>query len=716
MRTMVRVAIALLLLFVLVPSAARAEARIALVITNQAYTQPGARLTNTHRDGDVVKAALEKVGFKVWVAKDTTNERSLLEAVAQHVQRLAEAGPDAVGFFYYSGHGAADRPNGENFLIPTDVPLTHVAQLPLLAVRLEKITSTLATAGRMSFVVFDACRNVPLQRADKDLAFKGFAPVREQNGLLVAFATEPGNVAVDQSLYAKALAEELIKPGLEAAQIFRRVRARVREDTRQTQSPEYLDKRDHDFHFQRVPSAPAQPQISEAERTWAWIKDTNNQVVLENFIKQFGDTPFGEMAKAQLAELRKQQVAVAVSPNAPPAPSPALATPPDVVPAGRWLIQFSVQKTRAEVITSASALQKKHSQALAGTSLGIEEANNSVLGFVYRGLIGPPMSLDAANRVCKNLKTAGETCTVRATDTAFIALGAAELQTACDGVETLVGNEKSCLKPKDTFKDCDACPEMVVVPAGEFMMGSPKNEEHRQKEEDPQHKVTIGKPFAVGKFAVTRDQFEAFVRETSHATGNTCETFENDKWEERAGRSFRNPGFAQDGKHPVVCVNWDDAKTFVAWLSKKTGKDYRLLSEAEREYVARAGTTTAFWWEASISTSRANYDGNYTYDGGAKAEWRKKTLPVDSFEANPWGLYQVHGNVWEWVEDCWNDTYQGAPASGSAWTSGNCGRRVVRGGSWTNPSGGLRAAVRSRSPAVIRTSIQGFRLARTLSP
>ena len=214
-----------ILVSVLLASTAHAEARIALVITNQAYTQSGARLTNTHRDGDVVKAALERVGFKVWVAKDTTNERALLEAVAQHVQRLADAGSDAVGFFYYSGHGAADRPNGENFLIPTDVPLTHVAQLPLLAVRLEKITSTLATAGRMSFVVFDACRNVPLQRADKDLAFKGFAPVREQNGLLVAFATEPGNVAVDQSLYAKALAEELVKPGLEAAQVFRRVRA-----------------------------------------------------------------------------------------------------------------------------------------------------------------------------------------------------------------------------------------------------------------------------------------------------------------------------------------------------------------------------------------------------------------------------------------------------------------------------------------------------------
>ena len=167
-------------------NSAAAETRIALVIANQAYTQAGARLTNTHRDGDLVKAALEKVGFKVWVERDTASEGALLKAIGGHVQRLAEAGPDAVGFLYYSGHGAADRSNGENYLIPTEAPLTHVSQLPLMAVRLEKITSTLAGTGRISFVVFDACRNVALQREGKDIGIKGFAPIREQNGLLVA--------------------------------------------------------------------------------------------------------------------------------------------------------------------------------------------------------------------------------------------------------------------------------------------------------------------------------------------------------------------------------------------------------------------------------------------------------------------------------------------------------------------------------------------------
>src|SRR5436190_23939291 len=129
-------------------SPAVAETRVALVVTNQSYTQAGARLTNTYRDGDLVKAALEQVGFKVWTVRDTASEGALLKAIGDHVQRLVAAGPDAVGFFYYSGHGAADRPNGENYLIPTDVPLTHVSQLPLMAVRLGKITATLASAVR----------------------------------------------------------------------------------------------------------------------------------------------------------------------------------------------------------------------------------------------------------------------------------------------------------------------------------------------------------------------------------------------------------------------------------------------------------------------------------------------------------------------------------------------------------------------------------------
>jgi hypothetical protein len=257
----------------LVPSAPLlAEPRLALVIANQNYTQSGARLSNTFRDGDLVKAALETVGFKVTLVHDTASEGALLKAIGEHVQRLADAGPDAVGFLYYSGHGAADRPDGANYLIPTEAPLTHAAQLPLMAVRLDKITATLAGAGKINFVVFDACRNVPLQRTEKDMSFKGWAPVREQRGLLVAYATEPGNIAVDQSVYARALAEEIVKPGLEASQAFRAVTRRVLKETQDKQLPEYLDKRLYDFYFAASePITPPKPipQIKPDEPTVA---------------------------------------------------------------------------------------------------------------------------------------------------------------------------------------------------------------------------------------------------------------------------------------------------------------------------------------------------------------------------------------------------------------------------------------------------------------
>ena len=306
---------------------ATAERRLALVIANQAYTQAGARLTNTHRDGDLVKSALEKVGFKVWVVRDTANEGAMRKAIGDHVERLARAGPEAVGFLYYSGHGAADRPDGANYLIPTEAPLTHASQLPLMGVRLDSITTTLANAGKINFVVFDACRNVPLQRADKDLTFKGFAPVREQRGLLVAYATEPGSVAVDQSIYATALAEEIAKPGLEASQAFRAVTRRVLKDTGDKQSPEYLDKRLFDFHFAAAtapPGSAAPSDRNEMERAWAFIKKTDDQSQLEAFVMQFGDSPYAPMARARLEELKRKQTS---TPSKAPGPAPAASGP-----------------------------------------------------------------------------------------------------------------------------------------------------------------------------------------------------------------------------------------------------------------------------------------------------------------------------------------------------------------------------------------------------
>lgn len=265
-------------------------------------------------------------------------------------------------------------------------------------------------------------------------------------------------------------------------------------------------------------------------------------------------------------------------------------------------------------------------------------------------------------------------------------------------VELLVRDPDPPYEPGDVFRDCAECPEMVVVPAGNFMMGSPPGEEGRDADEGPQRRVTIARPFAVGRFEVTFAEWNACV------TGGGC-----------GGHKPSDGGWGR-GRRPVIDVSWDDAKAYVAWLGRETGQPYRLLSEAEWEYVARAGTTTPFWPGTTISTDQANYDGNSVYGSGRKGEYRERTVEVGTLPANPWGLHEVHGNVWEWVEDCYKETYEGVPADGRAWTSSSCPGRVLRSGSWGVVPWPLRAANRDRFPPKVRNSVIGFRVARTFTP
>ena len=273
----------------------------------------------------------------------------------------------------------------------------------------------------------------------------------------------------------------------------------------------------------------------------------------------------------------------------------------------------------------------------------------------------------------------------------------------------------------ETFSDCATCPEMVVLPAGKFTMGSPEGEKRRDDDEGPQRQVSISKPFVVGKYEITVAQYAEFVRETRHNAGN-CDV--------PIGKSWNDSSFDQTNNHPVVCVSWDDASTYVYGLSVKTGHEYRLLTEAEWEYAARAGTTTAYHFWNMLLGNQANYDNN------------EGTVAVGGFPANAFGLHDMHGNVWEWVEDCWHDDYIGAPTDGSAWLSGcrkgnedDCkaysensdwfrqckewfvGKelRVLRGGSWYEEPEVLRSALRSSEVATFRDDVSGFRVARTLT-
>jgi formylglycine-generating enzyme required for sulfatase activity len=283
--------------------------------------------------------------------------------------------------------------------------------------------------------------------------------------------------------------------------------------------------------------------------------------------------------------------------------------------------------------------------------------------------------------------------------------------------------------PGAVFRDCADCPEMVVIPGGRFVMGTAPGEEDReglsvqyQNRSQPQHGVTV-KRFSAGRFEVTRGQYRVFAEATGRGSDG-CFIWSRDDFEKIPDRDWRNPGYAQDDTHPVVCVSWDDATAYAAWLGQRTGRSYRLLTEAEWEYAARAGTTTArFWGDAGVMSCGFANGADFTtqvHVPGA-AEWEiarcddryAYTAPVGSYRANSFGLHDMLGNVWEWTQDCWNESFRGAPADGSAWAAGDCFLRVVRGGSWEDAPLGLRAAYRVGSPTVIRVWIRGFRVART---
>ena len=282
-------------------------------------------------------------------------------------------------------------------------------------------------------------------------------------------------------------------------------------------------------------------------------------------------------------------------------------------------------------------------------------------------------------------------------------------------------------EPGATFRDCPGCPEMVVVPAGSYMMGSPSGEKGRDDDEGPRHRVRIAKPFAVGVYEVTRGQFADFVGATGHDAGNRCYTYEGGEWEVRSGRSWRSPGYDQTDAHPVVCVRWQDAQDYVRWLSGETGEEYRLLSESEWEYVARAGTETSrYWGESSRGQCRyangADRSGPRIYgwfgDRFASAECDDgsvHTAEVGRYEANGFGLHDVFGNVWEWVKDCLGGNYRGAPSDGRVRPRAICSRRVSRGGSWVSIPRNLRAAIRAGGFPGYRYSNYGFRVARKLT-
>jgi formylglycine-generating enzyme required for sulfatase activity/uncharacterized caspase-like protein len=429
------------------------------------------------------------------------------------------------------------------------------------------------------------------------------------------------------------------------------------------------------------------PSAMESAQAWLTVKDSKDITVLEKFLGRHGDSIYASMARDRLEAAKQQQRPTTTAAlgnakpldNSPPAltrSEPQASEPGSVMPRPPSAAESAQAWLAVKDATAPEPLQaflQRHGESIyAGPARAKLTELNKRSQQVAAVPTSPPPAPNAATP-------------------------AVGIYPPTTRSLPLTPAQERGLKPMDTLTECVNCPEMIVVPPGGFTMGSPDGEAGRAGNEGPQHTVSISKAFAVGKFAVTFDEWDACV-----AAGG-CNGY---KPADEGGRR---------GRYPVINVSWDDAKAYVAWLVKATGKSYRLLTEAEREYVARAGTVTPFWFGSTVTTRQANYDGSIAYGTGEKGESRQRTLPVEFFAPNSFGLFQVHGNVYEWTEDCWLPSYAGASKEGSTpRTQAECGGRTLRGGSYADGPEAMRSAARSGFAPGNRASKIGFRVARSL--
>ena len=687
---------------------ASAASRVALVIGNSAYAHVPV-IPNPLNDAADIGSALGRLGFSVTRLENA--DYSALRRGLQEFQRAASAAEIAVVF--YAGHGI--EVDKQNFLVPVDARLASDRDVEFEAVSLDLVIRTVEHAGKLRLVILDACRDNPfaarMERGGATRSIgRGLSRVEPSGEMLVAYAAKEGTVALDgtgrNSPYTAALLRHLEEPGLEVGLMFRKVRDAVLETTGREQEPfTYGSLSSRGAYLTEPPaaglpaaqtapsgagSAAADPAVLARLRAeeellfWDSIRDSNDP---EDFRAYRGRYPGGRFEVLALNRLRRLEAAgregVEGATASAPLESPSSGLGPEAL----------------ELSLGLDLLEWRLVQ-VGLASLGFDPGPAD--GLIGRGTRGAIGRLQASRGL-------------EATGYLDVELRKELLAEA---------GESERLGPGSVFRDCAECPEMVVVAAGSFRMGSPSGEAGRDDDEGPTHRVEISKPFAIGRFEVTRGEYARFVSETGHSSGTACWTYEGGEWEERTGRNWRSPGFAQADSHPAVCVDWKDARSYVAWLSRKTGEAYRLLSESEWEYAARAGTTSSrYWGNASSSACRhAN-----VYDRTGKDElsfdWSHHdcrdghghTSSAGVFDPNGFGLHDMLGNVWEWVADCWNESYAGAPSDGSAWTSGDCSRRVLRGGSWASTSRGcaFRESQLVARPDSAATSF-GFRVARTL--
>ena len=699
----------------------QSERRVALVIGNANYKPSGNSLSNPRNDAQDIAGALAAIGFEVVTAIDTSKRD--MDFVLQRFARLATNADAAL--FFYAGH--AMQFQGRNFLMPIDAELEDEISVRYQMVDLEEVRGALDQANGVKIIILDACRNNPLANRLKQTiaasrsvaATRGLARIDKTEGMVVAYATAPDDVAKDgegrNSPFTAALLKRLQEPGLEIGMMFRRVASDVNAQTGGRQRPETYISLLSDYYLNQSDSI-----------AWDRIKDQDDVMALRDFVSKYPSSPRANFARSRLEAVER-----------------FAKEREDLSRRAREDEQRKAAEAEAQRLAREAAARRETEERLRAEQLAAQRRREE------EQKRQETVRLEAARQEAQRKQLAEqksqEALREQEERKRIAALRPREEQERREALRQQRQTDPpssqqaarppapvtdlSEPKPWEVVRDCPHCPELVVVSAGEFVMGSSKEDIDNglgATNEGPQHRVFIKHPVAVGRFEVTRDQFETFVRASGYKIGDRCYTLENNTPRERADRSFRNPGYAQSGVHPAVCVNWRDAKAYVEWLSQSTGKTYRLLSETEWEYVARAGSTLPYGFGkdatevckfangADQSAKLAMLPTDYAYMNCTDSY--PYTAPVGSFKANAIGLFDLLGNVWEWTEDCFYDDYLTAPSDGSARAGAGCQARAVRGGSWFSTGKSLRPAVRAKATDSARYDDVGFRVARVLVP
>jgi formylglycine-generating enzyme required for sulfatase activity len=626
------------------------ETRVALIIGNSDYRS--APLDNPANDASDLAAALEKQGFNVLV-RENVGERGLKEAVDVFAKHLQKGG---IGLFFFAGHGIQLK--DQNFLLPVDVGFDSEADISFKSISAEYVLSRMAEAGnRINIVILDACRNNPLQQSRKTIS-KGLGVMnvgRAEKGTFIAYATSPGSTAADgtgrNGLYTKHLLRSLETSDSDIDRVFGRVRTGVVQDTNGEQVPWTSSSVIGSFYF------------DVAEDLAAMRRPLPQAITRQEAEADAAPMPYDPAQETALWERIKDS-----------------RNPADYI---GYLEKFSGARR--------AAYARWMVQKLGGT-----------VPATARPAVRP--AADAPTQLSMAAPTA-------------------VLPTPSNPAAPGLLPNGATPSPGTVIQDCAECPELVAIPPGEYTMGSSPKEKIRELDEEPAHRVRVTTSLAVGKFEITRAQYAAFVKDTGRESKPGCHSTRGGFFHKNPKATWQNPGFEQKNEEPAVCVSWNDAQAYVAWLSKKSVKQYRLLNESEWEYAARAGSTGRRYWAEADDAATCRYasvaDSSYkAVSPGAPlfscSDGFAHTAPVGRFPANPFGLHDMLGNVWEWVEDCWNEGYAGAPELAVPRVSGSCNERVFRGGAWNSTPTTLRTAYRDRESKDERHDNLGFRVARPL--